>query len=239
MGLRSILLATVLLAGTAAANSRIYMYVDADGVRHYTDVPDNNRYRLLRLSPNEVTESGDHYSPTILARASQYDSIIEKAAASSAVEPNLLRAVIVVESGFNSRAVSKRGAVGLMQLHARHGLAIRRFESVRSEGEHPRRRALLEISDGPLRPERPSRARGVQCRRGRGGAERRADTAVHRDHGLRAQRCSGSIGCSATGRARLDRRPRHFEVGAAHELVDADERTRGKRARGNTSGTPN
>jgi soluble lytic murein transglycosylase-like protein len=27
-----------------------------------------------------------------------------------------LRAVIVVESGFNSRAVSKRGAVGLMQL---------------------------------------------------------------------------------------------------------------------------
>ncbi len=116
MGLRSILFAAVLLAGTAAANSRIYMYVDADGVRHYTDVPDNNRYRLLRLSPNEVTESGDHYSPTILARASQYDSIIEKAAASSAVEPNLLRAVIVVESGFNSRAVSKRGAVGLMQL---------------------------------------------------------------------------------------------------------------------------
>ena len=32
------------------------------------------------------------------------------------LEPNLLRAVIVVESGFNSRAVSKRGAVGLMQL---------------------------------------------------------------------------------------------------------------------------
>ena len=35
---------------------------------------------------------------------------------SSAVEANLLRAVIVVESGFNSRAVSRRGAVGLMQL---------------------------------------------------------------------------------------------------------------------------
>ena len=38
------------------------------------------------------------------------------AAVSAALEPNLLRAVIVVESGFNSRAVSKRGAVGLMQL---------------------------------------------------------------------------------------------------------------------------
>ena len=50
------------------------------------------------------------------ARAAQYDTIIETAASSAAVEPNLLRAVIVVESGFNSRAVSKRGAVGLMQL---------------------------------------------------------------------------------------------------------------------------
>src|SRR6202011_1378722 len=44
------------------------------------------------------------------------DSIIEKAAMAASVEPNLLRAVIVVESGFNSRALSKRGAVGLMQL---------------------------------------------------------------------------------------------------------------------------
>ncbi len=32
------------------------------------------------------------------------------------MEPDLLRAVIVVESGFNARAVSKAGAVGLMQL---------------------------------------------------------------------------------------------------------------------------
>jgi soluble lytic murein transglycosylase-like protein len=52
----------------------------------------------------------------LLAKAGQYDSIIERAAVSAAVEPNLLRAVIVVESGFNSRAVSKRGAMGLMQL---------------------------------------------------------------------------------------------------------------------------
>jgi len=104
-----------LIAGVAGAHP-IYTYLDAEGVRHYTDVPDNGRYRLLRMSPQELTESGDHYSPALLARATQYDSIIENAAVSSAVEANLLRAVIVVESGFNSRAVSKRGAVGLMQL---------------------------------------------------------------------------------------------------------------------------
>jgi len=68
------------------------------------------------MSPEDMTQSGDRYDPSLLARATQYDSIIEKAASSNSVEANLLRAVIVVESGFNSRAVSKRGAVGLMQL---------------------------------------------------------------------------------------------------------------------------
>jgi soluble lytic murein transglycosylase-like protein len=90
--------------------------VDADGLRHYTDVPDNSRYRLLMLSAKDRTASGDRYDSMLLAKAGQYDSIIEKAAISASVEPNLLRAVIVVESGFNSRAVSKRGAMGLMQL---------------------------------------------------------------------------------------------------------------------------
>src|SRR5271165_1945028 len=80
-------------ANAAATHPKIYTYVDADGVRHFTDVPDNNRYRLLVLSPNERTQSGDQYDAALLARATRYDSIIEKAAVSAAVEPNLLRAV--------------------------------------------------------------------------------------------------------------------------------------------------
>ncbi len=117
MGLKScLLLAALLTAANSGAHTRIYTYVDADGVKHFTDMPDNNRYRLLVLSPHDMTESGDRYSAGMLARATQYDSIIERAAKSVAMEPNLLRAVIVVESGFNSHAVSKRGAVGLMQL---------------------------------------------------------------------------------------------------------------------------
>ncbi len=111
-----ILMASLLAASAAVAHSQIYTYLDADGVRHYTDVPDNNRYRLLVLSPQDRTASGDRYDAMLLAKAGRYDSIIETAAVASSVEPNLLRAVIVVESGFNSRAVSKRGAVGLMQL---------------------------------------------------------------------------------------------------------------------------
>jgi soluble lytic murein transglycosylase-like protein len=117
MLLKPLFFMAILLAGSAAvARPQIYTYVDADGLRHYTDVPDNNRYRLLVMSPQDRTASGDRYDAMLLAKAGQYDAIIEKAALSASVEPNLLRAVIVVESGFNSRAVSKRGAVGLMQL---------------------------------------------------------------------------------------------------------------------------
>lgn len=104
------------LASAASASSKIYYYMDEDGVRHYTDAPDNNRYRLLVLRPQDRTASGDRYDARLLARATQYDAIIENAAKAVALEPNLLRAVIVVESGFNVRAMSKRGAMGLMQL---------------------------------------------------------------------------------------------------------------------------
>ena len=99
-----------------SASPPIYRYVDADGVAHFTDKPDSRRYQLFDLSPKGLTRSGDRYDPGVLARAAQYDAIIEAEAKSAGVAPNLLRAVIVVESGFNPRAVSKRGAVGLMQL---------------------------------------------------------------------------------------------------------------------------
>jgi soluble lytic murein transglycosylase-like protein len=112
----AVLIAALLMSSTVAAHPKIYTYVDANGMRHYTDVPDNNRYRLLVLSSQDRTVSGDRYDATLLAKAGQYDFIIETAALAASIEPNLLRAVIVVESGFNSRAVSKRGAVGLMQL---------------------------------------------------------------------------------------------------------------------------
>jgi soluble lytic murein transglycosylase-like protein len=116
MGIKWAFLCVTLLAAAAGAHSRIYFYVDADGLKHYTDLPDNSFYRRLKLSPHDLTASGARYDPVLLGRTSRYDSIIEQAARAAAVEANLLRAVIVVESGFNSRAVSNRGAVGLMQL---------------------------------------------------------------------------------------------------------------------------
>jgi hypothetical protein len=53
--------------------------------------------------------------PTIIA--TPYDKLIQAAAGKHGVDPNLVRAVIAVESGFDSKAVSPgKGAKGLMQL---------------------------------------------------------------------------------------------------------------------------
>ena len=122
----------------------------------------------------------------LLARATQYDSIIEKAAVSAAVEANLLRAVIVVESGFNSRAVSKRGAVGLMQLMpataTRFGVS-NPFDP--KQNVHAGARYLKFLIDRFGQDIQP-RARRLQRRRRGRGPQRRPDSAVHRNHGLRA-----------------------------------------------------
>ena len=106
----------LLAAGTAGvAQADIYSFVDSAGVTHFTNVPVDGRYRLLLATPPEE-QQGAAQPEKWLAKSAQFDSFIDQAARSHAVRPELVRAVIVVESAFNPNAVSNRGAMGLMQL---------------------------------------------------------------------------------------------------------------------------
>lgn len=112
----SLLIGLAWLGSAASAHADVYSFTDEGGVVHYTNVPVDPRYQFLLASAKEKTQSGQSYDAVLLATASKFDPLIESAAAATAVEPQLLRAVIAVESGFNTRAVSKAGAAGLMQL---------------------------------------------------------------------------------------------------------------------------
>lgn len=92
------------------AHADIYTYTSSSGRQYFSNVRVDDRYRLLMRS------SAAPPSPTRRPAASAYDPIIEQAARLEKLPPQLLRAVIAVESGFDPHAVSHRGALGLMQL---------------------------------------------------------------------------------------------------------------------------
>jgi soluble lytic murein transglycosylase-like protein len=113
----SIAAVLALVGGTARAD--IYAYTDGSGNAHFSNVPDDPRYRLVVRTPvdaDPALNAPPQRTAAWLARSASFDRAIEAAAARTSVSPQLLRAVIVVESGFNPRAISRRGAIGLMQL---------------------------------------------------------------------------------------------------------------------------
>lgn len=63
-----------------------------------------------------LTQIGNRVSVYLSTPHLLYSTIIEAAAARHKVDPALVKAVIMAESRYNHRAVSKKGAGGLMQL---------------------------------------------------------------------------------------------------------------------------
>lgn len=95
---------------------QLFGFTDERGIFHFSDTPSDPRHR--RLLGSQTTAS-----PRVPARkigyrraAGKLSRLIVDAAREARVDPALVEAVALVESGFDARARSPKGALGLMQL---------------------------------------------------------------------------------------------------------------------------
>jgi soluble lytic murein transglycosylase-like protein len=97
----------------------VYTYTADDGTVSLSNVPTDERYTLLigTIQPAAVaTPAADPTGKSVLAGKAGYDQVVDEVSRSFGLESALLHAVISVESRYNPKAVSRKGAAGLMQL---------------------------------------------------------------------------------------------------------------------------
>lgn len=104
--MRAVRFAAIIALIAASAGAQVRLSVRPDGSKVISNVGQAVSNR-----------GGDlHWLALQRNRRSAYDGIIDRHAVRYGVDPVLVRAVIQVESDFNPRCVSRKGARGLMQL---------------------------------------------------------------------------------------------------------------------------
>src|SRR5689334_9787051 len=158
--LHPLILVALLMCGLAQpAYAEIYSFTDENGVVHFSNIPSDSRYVPFTGSgSNRVPNKQTMVSPASRRPESavkvQYVSIIEIVARTYALESALIHAVVSAESGYNSTAISKKGAAGLMQLMPetaqRYGVTDRFDPAQNLHGGARYLSDLLKMFDGNL-----------------------------------------------------------------------------------------
>lgn len=133
----------IMLALPGPVHADIYAFVDKNGVRHLSNVPNDPRYKLVMRTPAYSRRAAQpaSYAPNNLyggaainprnyaqqatrvkrlrvneQNRQRFAADVNRIAAQHRLEPALMHAVISAESSYNPWAVSPKGAMGLMQL---------------------------------------------------------------------------------------------------------------------------
>ncbi|MCY7319934.1 MAG: lytic transglycosylase domain-containing protein [Ramlibacter sp.] len=146
------------LAMLPAAHADIFGYVDEKGIAHFAAEKIDERYQLFFRGGQGFDTSQELAAPAAPATRgapprllalfeaapgfSQIRQHLREAARAHAIDYELLQALIATESGFDSGAVSPKGAIGLMQVMPataeRYGLSGDRNNAVEKKLADPR-----------------------------------------------------------------------------------------------------
>lgn len=109
----------ILLLAPAASAGDIYLGTDANGVLTFTDTPPSgdDSFDIYFSELKDRPERWAKVDGRLLKKnLDVWDDLILRAADHHQLAPELVKAVILVESGMNPKATSPVGAQGLMQL---------------------------------------------------------------------------------------------------------------------------
>lgn len=104
------LLISLLCASVAQAD--LYKKIDQQGRVFFTDKPEGRGYKLIMRTPKKGTVAYRHFE----RNRRKLTPLIRQQAKKHKVDSALVMAVIHAESAYDQRAISRAGAVGLMQL---------------------------------------------------------------------------------------------------------------------------
>lgn len=108
----------VWVSSISTAQAQIYALRDKDGTLVLSDKPLGPGAQTFAVqgTGGQIRTTSTSELAQVANRVSRWDSTIEEHAAAHRIRPELVRAVIQVESAYNPRARSHKGAMGLMQL---------------------------------------------------------------------------------------------------------------------------
>ncbi|HEX9241355.1 MAG TPA: transglycosylase SLT domain-containing protein [Anaeromyxobacter sp.] len=125
-----LVLAGLLARPVLAGADEVYSYQDSDGVLHFSNAPSDARFHKVNRSGGSsiyrkaapqararpLAGGPAAVEPASYGRADKFREHVRAAAQKYKLPENLLLAVMSVESNCDHRALSEKGAMGLMQL---------------------------------------------------------------------------------------------------------------------------
>ena len=142
------------LACAPSAAFEAYKYVDSAGRTHFTDRPPHDGYQLIQIHRKQALMSRINFRDRE-ANRKRFSGKIAEVANRYQVPEALLHAVITIESVYDPNAVSRAGAVGLMQLMPatarRYGVLNRRDPTANLTGGTRYLRDLLKRFDNDVK----------------------------------------------------------------------------------------